>query len=370
VRGAEFQTLHLLAALRAGEPRRLLRAVALEIPYAATPGAGSERRTAALLALANRLARGRTADLGAVGLLHLCRGLADYLQGRLGEAIEKFDLALEIHTRRCTGVAWETVTEQRFIIACLFFLGGLKRLSRFVPPLLADAEGKGNAYATICFRAGYGSVAFLVRGQVSEAHRHLERAAEEWNVTGFQVPHVNLLIGACHVDFYEGEGARSLSRIRALWPRIEDAGILRIAVLRVQLLQLRASALLAAARAARARGRWSLSRELCEEARHLVRRLAAERISRAAPLAALIGAGLDRDDGRREDAERRLRLAIAAFGAQHMNGFRAAARVRLGELVGGSEGDVQMAMGRAFLRDEGVADVACVVDMLAPGSMA
>src|SRR5205085_10811384 len=59
IRGAYFGTLHLLYALRAGEPGRLLRALALEVSYAALaggvrPGRLERLAQAALLRLAGR----------------------------------------------------------------------------------------------------------------------------------------------------------------------------------------------------------------------------------------------------------------------------------------------------------------------------
>src|SRR5262249_48793706 len=44
VRGADFQARHMLLALKAGEPYRVARAIAMEVAYASVPGGPRARR--------------------------------------------------------------------------------------------------------------------------------------------------------------------------------------------------------------------------------------------------------------------------------------------------------------------------------------
>jgi tetratricopeptide (TPR) repeat protein len=366
MRGAEFQTEHLLLALRAGEPRRVLRALTLEVTYAATPGAGSERRTTHLLGIADRLAQ-QSGDDGAMGLLGLSRGIAAYLQERLETAVTHFEDALDILTTRCSGTVWEIVTAQRFLNASLFFLGRFKRLEEIVPKLLSDAEGKGNIYASMCFRTAYTWPAWLVRGDVEETRRQLARAREEWPMGGYQLSNANFLIGDTLVDFYTGDAERPLARIREEWPKIEESQLLRIGILRVQLRQLRAASAVVAARAAEARGSRAEARELRGDARKYARLLRGERIRRAAPLAELVDAALDRAEGNVDGARRRLATCVKVFGDHGLRLFSAAATVRLGELTSGSNGQSHVERGLAEFHREGVVDPGRMIDMLAPG---
>ena len=366
VRGAEFQTKHLLLALRAGEPRRVLRALTLEVSYVATRGVGSERGTARLLAIAERLAR-ESDDPGAMGLLCLSRGIAAYLQERLEDAVTHLEEALTVFTRRSSGAVWETLTAQRFLNASLFFLGRYRRLADTVPRLLAEAEGKGNIYASMCFRTAYSWPAWLSSGDVDEARRQLDKARKEWPTTEYQLAHANMLVGDSLVDFYAGDRARPITRIRQEWPRIEESQMLRIAILRVQLRQLRAAAAVVAAEVETERGRPAAARELRAEARKFARLLAGERVRRAAPLASLLDAALDRAEGDLENARRHLRDAAEAFGRQGLRLLAASATARLGELTFGAEGARLVDEGLGAFHAEGTVEPWRMVDMLAPG---
>jgi tetratricopeptide (TPR) repeat protein len=365
VRGAEFQTKHLLLALRAGEPRRVLRALTLEVAYAATPGVGSERRTARLLAIAEKLARD-TDDAGAMGLLCLSRGIAAYLQERLEDAVTHFEEALHVFTERTSGAVWETLTARRFLNASLFFLGRLARLTETVPRLLAEAEGKGNIYASMCFRTAYAWPAWLSGGDLDEARRQLAKARQEWPTTEYQLAHANMLLGDSLIDFYAGEYLRPIAKIHAEWPRIEASQLLRIAILRVQLRQLRGAAAAVAARVEYARGNHAAAKELSLDARHFAKLLEGEHVLRAAPLAAMIHAVLDVGEGDEAGARRHLEKAVRIFERQGLRLYAAAASVRLGELTRGDAGARLVLSGKDAFRAEGVVDPDRMIEMLSP----
>jgi len=369
IRAADFQSMHLLLALRAGEPRRLLRALSLEAFYTATPGVGSERRTARLLAVADDLARSSD-DYSAIGFLLLAHGTAAYLRGRLDSAITNYEEALNVFTDRCVGAVWEIATAHRFLVASFFFLGRLRRLSEFVPPLLAQAEGTGNLYATMPFRSQYGTASWLVLDDVAEARRQLDRAQEEGQSGGSQLSYWMLhwlLIGQSHLDLYTGDAGRSFSRLEEEWPRLEESQLFRVGVLRVQFWQLRAASAAAAAASADARGQAQRARELRDDARKSARRLRRDPMPRAAPLAGLVEAALDRSEGEIESSERRLKQCIRGFDDQGLRLFSAAARVRLGELARGNRGELLAQGGYAEFEREGVVSPGRWVGLLAPG---
>ncbi len=366
VRGAAFQSRHLLMALNAGEPRRLLRALTLELSYAATPGVGSERRTAHILGTADRLVRMHSDD-AALALLSLARGIAAYLQGRVASALTNCEEALKLLSERGVGAVWERLSAQRFAIASLFFLGQLRRLGDFVGPALAAAEDTRNLYATMCFRSCYATVAWLARDLVDEARRQIDRSREEWKAAG-EAPLFlyNLLIGELFIDFYAGNGQAALERLDAQWAQLAQAHFLRIGVLRVQLLHLRAAALCQVA-SELPPTESSRVKALHREARGIAKRLRADRIKRAVALGELVDAAVDRSEDRLRSARRRLRRCIATFDKLGMRLFAAASLVRLGEMTRDGTGNALVRAGLATFESEGVVNAARMIDLLAPG---
>lgn len=365
MRGADFQNHHLLLALKAGEPRRLLRALTLEISYAATPARGSLHRTESLLRLADHLAR-VVDDKTATGLVRVSRGVAAYLNGRFDEALVECQLGVD-QLRRFAGTVWETVTAQRFIIASLFHLGRLRSLVDLVPPLLAEATAKGNLYASTFFKTTYSNAAWLVTDQLALAREHLAAGRDEWKAPGVQIPHCWMLVGDANLALYTGEGDRIWGMVERDWPRFVAAQFLRIAILRVQLLHVRSVAALCHASAQRRLGFASEARRFRQEARGTAGRLAKQRISLARPLAELTLAAVDMAGGDLEGARRGLTSCVELFTKQDMRLYAAAARTRLGQLLGGDEGAGLVHQAQAEFEAEGVVKVSSMLDMLAPG---
>ena len=80
VRGADFQARHLLLALRAGEPCRIARSLALEGMHRAIAGGSGRRRAERYLRMAHELAH-RVGDPHVLGLAALGTGYAIFLLG-------------------------------------------------------------------------------------------------------------------------------------------------------------------------------------------------------------------------------------------------------------------------------------------------
>lgn len=116
-----------------------------------------------------------------------------------------------------------------------------------MPGFLAEAEGTGNLYASMCYRTAYSWASWVVRDAVIEGRRPLDRARKEWKAEKFQLCHCNILIGECYLDLYEARSERALVRLEIQGPLVSGAQLLRIGVLEVQMLQLRAALLVDAA---------------------------------------------------------------------------------------------------------------------------
>ncbi len=366
VRGADFQTRHLLLALRAGEPYRVARALAMEGAYAAAGGgargfARAERVGARALALAERLDHPH-----GVGVALTASGAVAFLEGRFRVARERCERGLAVYRDRCTGVAWEAVTAQLFWIWSTVYVGEIGELSARLPGLVAEARERGDVYADVNFRTGLANLVWLAGDDPERARREADGALAAWSSAerGFHQQHYRDLYARTQIDFYAGRGAEAHERLGRSWRALARSLLLRLQLPRIEMVHLRARAALAAAQAeATSSARPALQAAAARDAR----RLEKERRPWADPLARLVRAALAAARGDREGAAETLALAEQELEAQEMALYAAAARRRRGELSGGERGRALVASADAAMRARGVARPAAMANVLAPG---
>jgi hypothetical protein len=193
------------------------------------------------------------------------------------------------------------------------------------------------------------------------ARRELRKVIDEWSQEGFHVQHMNRLFDEIQIDLYQGDGSAAWERVTGQWPALACSYLLRVQQVRILLLHLRSRAALAAAAAAAEP--WRLLRAALRDAR-LLRR---ERIAWAEALAQLIRAGVAM--GWR-DAERARQLLEGAAGRLEAAGLylhSAAARRRLGERVGGSQGHRLVEQADTWMVGRNVRRPDRMTALLAPG---
>jgi hypothetical protein len=88
---------------------------------------------------------------------------------------------------------------------------------------------------------------------------------------------------------------------------------------------------------------------------------------RAAALADLVDAEIDRVEGERTRAQARLDDCARSFREQGLSLFSAAARVRRGQLGGGALSDQEVSEARDEFVREGVAEPDRMILLMAPG---
>ena len=85
------------------------------------------------------------------------------------------------------------------------------------------------------------------------------------------------------------------------------------------------------------------------------------------PLARLVLAAVARARRREEGAVKNLETAVDGFDAREMALYSAAAKRRLGELLGGQRGEELIATGTEFMTQQGIVRPDRMTRMLAPG---
>ncbi len=103
VRARDFQTRHLLLALKAGEPYRVARAMGVEAAFAGLGGSRARRRTERLVARAMALAE-RVNRPHAVAIAYIGAGMSAHLEGRWEAGWENARRCEQILREQCTGV--------------------------------------------------------------------------------------------------------------------------------------------------------------------------------------------------------------------------------------------------------------------------
>jgi hypothetical protein len=360
LQGAYFQTRYLLLALRTGEPQHLVQALAMEGAHASIGGCFTRRRTDELLRAAEALAQQLALPYPAA-MVALARGIADALEGRWQSAWTRCDQAEGIFRTHCTGVMWELSTAHRFALWPLMFLGEVAEIGRRLPAQIKEARERDDLYAVTNLSLVIRTFVRLADDEPERARRELRQVIDEWSQQGFHVQHMNGLFDDVQIDLYQGEGSAAWEKVTDQWPALARSHLLRVQQVRILLLHLRARAALAAAPAAADPG------PLLHAAERDARLLRRERIAWAGALAQLVRAGVAMG---RHDAGRACPLLDDAAGRLQAAGLRlhaAAARRRLGERVGGSEGHRRVEHAEAWMRGQNVRRPERMTALLVPG---
>jgi serine/threonine protein kinase len=360
IRSAPFLSRGLQLALQAGEPRRIARVLAIEAAHIASAGWWAKRRGMTLLQVADDLA-GRLGEPHALGMIALMRGASAYLEGRWKAGVEGCDHAERIFRERCVGVAWELDTTRIFALWSLNFMGELAELSRRWHEYVQEARQRGDLYALTNLRTFNMSMVRLAADQPEEARREMEEAIAQWSQKGYHVQHHNALLARVPIALYTGDAAGAWAAVTRNWRPFWSAMLGRIQNLRVQMLQMRAYSALALAQTASDR------EALLRVARRDARRLRRERIPWPAALAEYIHAVTAALRGDREGACRLLPGVITAFEVIDMGLYAAATRRRLGDLIGGAEGQALVAQADAWMAGQNIRNPARMTAVYAPG---
>jgi eukaryotic-like serine/threonine-protein kinase len=360
VRGADFQTRCLLLALRSGEPRRIVKAIALEAANNSAGGWPARKRTRMLLDLANELAL-HVASPYNTGLILGTSGIAAFLEGRWADARKLVDRAELTFRDRCVGAAWERDNVLLFHLWTLVYLGEIRELNLRMPRALREAESRGDRFAATSLRTGDLAYYWLCRGDPDGALEAADESMRRWTQQGFLHQHWDDLLARCEIDLYRGDGGAAFRRMEERWKSLSDSFLLLIQVSRTEAHFLRARSALAAFVASR-------DGRLLELAARDAKRLAREKTAWARPMSLLIRALLDHLGG--QPALDGLRAAEEGFAAADMQLHAHVVRRQRGRLTGGSDGALLVEDADAWLRWQEVRDPERLANMMAPGVQA
>ena len=359
MRGTALQARHLLLALEAGEPTRAARALAIEACLIASMGTSESARAAEILAAATAVAT-RTGDPHTLGLMEGALGLTQLFAGRFQPALDALDRAEGVFRARA-GVIWERVLAVSHAVWALWLLGDAAELQRRVPLLVREADARGDRYLSLYLRANVGNSCWLLADDSDEAEREIDVAFAGWTGTTFDVHGTFELVARANLDLYRGDGASAHRRFLDGRRVLARTTITRIQFVRISLDHLRGRAALSSSRTSPQRD------ALLAEALSAASRIERERADWGAPLAELLRAGVAASRGDSAVAAAALDRAVRGFHTADMALFDAAARRRLGEILGGEEGATMSRKATSWMRAQGVASPERITELLAPG---
>jgi hypothetical protein len=359
IRAADFQARCLLLSLRCGEPYQIVRALALEAGHAAVGGGPARHRVAQLLKKAHILAH-RVSNPRARGEVALAAGIAACMQGRWKRAVRLCDRAEKVFREHGTGVAWEVDTARGWAAEALQHSGQIVELARRLPSLRAEARRRGNLYALSSLGCDK-TLPELAADDPEAAEQNVRESMAPWPKTEFHVQHLDELYALVQIDLYRGRGDVAWRRIRERWPALARSLLLRVQMVRGLMYHTSARCALAAALST------DHPRPLLRAAGQAARRLEREKQPWMEPLAGLVRATIAASGGDTSRAVKLLTHAITRFDAVDMALYAAAARRRLGEILGGDEGAALCAAAHWWMAGQNVVDPARMAALCAPG---
>ncbi|APR84669.1 Serine/threonine-protein kinase PknA [Minicystis rosea] len=359
--GQYFRARCLLLALDAGEPHRVQRALGMEAAYSSADGGKAQKRTAEVLGMTQGMAK-RLDHPYAKGWALAAEAAAGTLEGRWKTGYRASEDAETTFRDRCTGVTWEISTMRWFSLWSLSYLGGIAELSRRIPARLHEARERGDLYAVICHATGLANLVWLAEDDPETARERSREALARWSRKTFHVEHWWAMLADRQTDLYAGDAEAAYRMVNEQWRELDDSLLLMVQLTRLEATQLRARAALALARQ-KPSDRKALSRAAAQDAD----RIARERMTWSDPLSSLLLAGAAAIQGDVDHAEALLRESVAGLERADMPLYAAAAKWQRGRLLGGDSGRELITTAEKWMAEQGIANKARMVAMLAPG---
>jgi len=327
--GACMQTRHLIEALRRGDRFQVMRATSLEAAHIAATGKSEGKQERALVDIARGLAE-RDGSLEATTQFAGARGVGLWQRGRWREARELLERTNKVALYANAGFS----NVPLFAIYASFLAGeiddGAKRLQR----LYADAEARGDRYTTVNLATSVAIHARLAADDPGAARRGVEEALARWPRTRFHVQNWQAMVYSLDIDLYEGKLDGVYERFMEEMPKLKKSLLLHSGYIRSYTRLARARVAIASIRV-----RPDLWLVRVSEALRLAGELEREYDPWTAGLASMVRACAENAIGNRPAAIAALRSAVEQTEATGTLLYTSPARYRLGQMLGGDEGD-------------------------------
>ncbi len=359
VLGADFQARGLLYALRAGEPSRVARALALEAAFSATTTRAPHGRARALLARAREIGSVRR-DPYLESLLSLSHGIVEWSHHNHEACLRHAIEAEQGFREYATDVVWEVTTAQQLIVAALPWLGRFRELDERAQRYQQEAleRGSQHVHASIELYGGY--VRILALDDPKNARARVKEAVASFPRERFVMQHMGETMALSWIDQYE---RRPIDEKRVIVARQRAADSLALRTLVCQGVILDSEARLTIEKGQRTPG---LAEACAKRLLSLSRAIQKLGVATGPALCELWTAHARYLLGQRDEVPGLLERAERAALEARLHGFADALSYHRARLIGGDEGK-QLAEGvvRRF-KAEGVRNPARLVNAFVP----
>jgi len=328
IRASCFMSYGLLLALKAGEPYRIARGLAMESVLQSADGARGKHPIDAMLQRSDAIATELNSP-HASAMASLARGWIGYLTGDFRECLKHCEISEKIFRDSCSGVSWELDTAQIYQIYSYSWLGDFGQFRLRLTEFLREANSRGDLYAERTMSAPLVDLYLIVDDDLAAARRSVNESTQRRSHLGFHVQHFSNFNSELHFYLYSQNAQAAWNVACERRAGLKSSLLVRVQFIRIWTAYLCGLGALAAA---------SNDKRLLREAGREVSQLLSERVAWAKPFAVQIQAGIAWHKGEGEKAEKLLAAAASEFDDIGLAIYAAASRRRLGEIIGGQEG--------------------------------
>jgi len=358
IRGHVFQIRALRAALDAGEPARLVRALALECAFRGIDGAEDDPFRTTALEYAQRIAHQHPHPVTSA-LLPLATGVNLACRGRFPESVRDLGRA-ESLLSRCRDVSWPLNVARVFAIDASRSSGRMPELRSWIERLDLTASATGNLLLQTSIAMARTTP--LLASDAPEEAQEIIHIIERWPDAPFQMQHAWHTRSACEIAMYSGDPELALQIATRAWSQMRAAHLDRVKIIGVQMRTLVASTSIATAR----KRTGSARRRLILRARWHTWQVSRSHLEITAATLACLRAQLATLTGDTSGQLHHLEKAHAAFETLGHPLHAAICLRRRGRCLGGEEGKAVVAQANDQLKKLGVVDPRKICRLLFP----
>lgn len=353
--GASFFARHLLLALDAGEPGRIAPALALEATSRFISGSTSYAEARELLRRAEQVAD-RSGSPEARAWVANAKPPISLLAGNWSQGVAEAEEAIDLLRRHAVGSGVSIMTCRYIELWCRNQLGEWDQLEAPLRQLLRSGGRHNPLHWSV--RSLLAMPVALARDRPEEALHEFELYAQTPPDEVYGSAEVAVFSGRIASHLYQGDADAAWKHVEEQRKLVEQALRFRDPLSKAMYHSWRAQAALAGA--SKNPGRLSFARKA-------VAKLGKTGFRPARTLAALGRAGVAYQRGAHEESEQLLRQCVDEFEGFGMKIHAAAARARLGSVLGGDRGTAFIRESEETMQGCGIVRPDRIVEVFAAG---